>query len=56
MNTKQFTVRTPDGRYITRSVKVEKTGVGRCAFVNFQRNTIALVWSNGELAIDSSGI
>jgi hypothetical protein len=51
-NQKTFTVRTPDGRYISRAVKVEQTGVGRCAWVNFQRSRTALVWSGGELAVD----
>ena len=52
---KSFCIRTPDkGRYISRVVKLESRGSNPSAFVNYLGTQISVVWSGGELAIDTS--
>lgn len=49
---KSFTIRTVRGKYISRVVRVEQTGVNRVAWINFKGNQCALVWKGGELAME----
>ncbi len=48
---KSFTIRTMDGKYISRIVHLEQSGPSRSAWIKFQGTEVALVWSNGELAV-----
>jgi len=49
---KSFTIRTPQGDYIGRRVTVPARHHD-AAFVKWNGSEIAVVWSRGELAIDS---
>jgi hypothetical protein len=49
---RSFSIRTASGEYVSRVVKLEKTGLHRHAFINFCGNEVVVVWSRGELAVE----
>ncbi len=50
---KSFSIRTRTrDEYVSRVVKIEKTGMNRVAFVKYYGNDVVIVWSGGELAFE----
>jgi len=48
---RDFSIRTANGKYISRKVCVEKTGPSRVAFIRFQGTTCAVALVRGELSL-----